>query len=81
MSGAHEKRSPGESAVLTHVALSKIDPITICYLTVQFENEEYLGTLLCKGPELCRTVYQILQNHIGKPMNEIGDFDLPYPST
>ncbi len=77
MSGGHEKTSPGETAVLTNVALSNIDPITICYLTVQFEDEQYLGTLLCRDPEVCRTAYQILQEHIGKPINEIGDLDLP----
>ena len=78
MSGLHEKRSPGESAILTNVALSNINPITTCYLTVQFENEPYMGTLLCKGPVVCRTMYQILQEHIGKPIKEIGDVDLPY---
>ena len=76
MSGAHEKKAPGESAVFTNIRLSSIDPITTCYLTVEFENEEYLGTLLCKGHELCDVVYQMLQQNIGQSLGEIGDLDL-----
>lgn len=77
LSGSQEKQSPGESGTLTNVNLSRIDPITICYLTTQLADEHFMGTLMCKEPEVCRFVYNLLKESIGKSIAEIGDLELP----
>jgi hypothetical protein len=60
--------------ILTNLGLSQIEPITTCYLTVQFEGELYMGTVLCDGA-VCQGLETLLQDHMGKPMQEIGDLD------
>jgi hypothetical protein len=77
MSGSHEKKSPGKSGVLTNVSLSRVTPITTCYLTIQFEDESYMGTVLCKDSTVCQNLYQALQKNLGKSLDEIADLDLP----
>lgn len=76
LSGSHEKKTPHDSAVLTNVALSRIDPITICYLTTRIEDETYMGTLLLRDAELCRTIFNLLMQNIGKPIRDIADLEL-----
>jgi hypothetical protein len=78
MSGWHEHRWPGESAILTNVALSKVPPVTVCYLTVESEDESFTGALFCKDPLACRRMFEFLTQHIGKPVTEIADLELPF---
>ena len=75
LSGSTKKKCPGEAGILTNLGLAQIEPITTCYLTVQFEGELYMGTVLCDGA-LCRGLVTLLKHHMGKPMQEIGDLDL-----
>lgn len=77
LSGSHEKKAPHDSATLTNVALSRVNPVTICYLTTQIEDETYMGRLLCRDSSVCRTIYTVLQKNIGKPIGEVGELDLP----
>jgi hypothetical protein len=77
MSGSQEKKLPPDSATLINVALSRIDPVTICYLTVQHEDETYMGTLLCKDSFFCQTIYDVLKEKFGRSIKEIADFELP----
>jgi hypothetical protein len=42
---------------------------------IDFE-ESYLGTLLFRDAAICRLIYNLLQNHIGASIKEIGDLDL-----
>ena len=78
LSGSQEKKIPHDSATLTNVALSRVYPITICYLTTRIEDETYMGTLLFKYSDLCLQIYILLQKSIGKPIGEIGQLELPY---
>ena len=77
MSGTQKEQIAYDRSILTNVALSRVHPITICYLTTQLEDETYMGTLLCKNPNVCRTIYALLQKNIGKPIGEIGELELP----
>ena len=76
MSGSCNKQIDYECASLTNVALSRVEPITICYLTTEIEDETYMGTMLCKDSRVCGAVYDLLKLHLGKPMSEIGELDL-----
>jgi hypothetical protein len=77
LSGSHEKKSPGEAGTLVNVTLSRVDPVTICYLTIQYEDEQFMGTLLCKESNLCLSIHDLLKNSFGKSIREIGDLELP----
>lgn len=81
MSGSHEHRCPGESGILTNVGLSKVPPVSICYLTVESEEESFTGALVCKGPLACRRMFEFLTQHIGKPITEIGELELPFTTS
>jgi hypothetical protein len=47
-----------------------------CYLVIEYENESYTGTLLFDEPGLCRQVANLLQHHLGRSIEEIGDLDI-----
>jgi hypothetical protein len=77
LSGSHGNKVPHDSATLTNIALSRIDPITICYLTTRMEDETYMGTLLFRDTVACRTIFNLLTKNIGKAIKDIWDMDLP----
>jgi hypothetical protein len=77
LSGAGEKKLTGEVGVLTDLKFSTLDPITILYLTIQVEEEPYMGTLLCKDNVLCQRLNDLLQKNRGKPIKEIGSLFIP----
>jgi predicted oxidoreductase len=49
-----------------------------CYLTIDFENKRYLGTLLFSDDKMYWLITKILKNRIGLSIKEIGDLDLSY---
>jgi predicted oxidoreductase len=49
-----------------------------CYLTIDFENQRYLGTLLFTDDKMCWFITKILKNRIGRSIEEIGNIDLSY---
>jgi hypothetical protein len=79
MSGSKEKKFPGEAGNLTNVRLSHIEPILKIYLTVEYEGESYMGTLLCKDAAACRVIHDVLRKQIGKPFKEIANLEIPSP--
>jgi hypothetical protein len=81
MSGSHEHHLVGECAILTNVGLSKVPPVTICYLTVDCEDDSFTGALFCKDPLACRRLFEFLTKNIGKPIAEIAELDLPFTTS
>jgi hypothetical protein len=77
LSGSQEKEVHDDSARLTDVVLSQVNPITICYLTTQIDDLAYMGRLLCRDSNVCRTIYAVLQKNIGKRISEIAELELP----
>ena len=65
----------GEIGVLTDVQWHAIKPER-CYLTMEFQKERYMGALLLKDAAFARLIYDILRQHTGKPIEQIGDLDL-----
>lgn len=49
-----------------------------CYLSIDFENERYCGTLLFTDITFCWFITKILRNRIGMPIKDVGDLDLSY---
>jgi len=49
-----------------------------CYLSIDFENERYFGTLLFTDIVFCWFINKILKNRIGTPIRDIGDLDLSF---
>ena len=64
-----------ESAILTSVTLSRIDPPMACHLTVELNGSSYIGMLQLEDPIFCQRLCKFLQAHIGKTLQVIGDLD------
>ena len=77
MSGSQKEQIAYDRSILKSVALSRVHPITICYLYDSTCQCNYMGTQLCKNPNVCSSVYAVLQKNIGKPIAEIGDLEFP----
>jgi hypothetical protein len=77
MSGSKEKKLRGEAGNLTDVRLSRIEPIMTIYLTVEYEADSYIGTLVCKDAVACRVIHDVLRKHTGKPFKEIANLEIP----
>jgi hypothetical protein len=39
-------------------------------------GQEYEGILLFQDATICRQVYELLVQHLGEPIQQIGDIDL-----
>ena len=68
------KAQTGEVGVLiyVHAASGSIK----CDLVIEYENEYYTGTLLFDEARFCHQVADLLRQHIGKSITEIGDLDV-----
>ena len=66
----------GEAGTLTNVGLSRIEPITTIYLTVEYEGDSFMGTLFCKDAVVCRVVHDVLQKQIGRPFKQVSDLEI-----
>jgi len=75
VSGPGPEALEDESAILTSVTLSRIDPPTACHLTVQLNGSSYIGMLKSKDPIFCHRLCTFLQGHVGKTLQVIGDLD------
>ena len=77
---AHEnKKVRGEVGILKEVAFPIANSrMTRCHLTIEFDNEMYVGTLLFDDPAFCFLIGKVLQNHVGRSVREIGDIDLSH---
>src|SRR5215470_14694838 len=47
-------------------------------LSINFDGEIFIGTLLLSDVDFCRQLHALLKNHIGHPIREIGDLDFSY---
>jgi hypothetical protein len=68
------KAMTGEDGVLIYVhAASGLDR---CDLVIEYENENYTGTLLFNEAKFCHQVADLLRQHIGKSLKNIGDLEV-----
>ena len=63
-----------EIGVLTQVGLHDQEECRI-YLRMHDGDADYFSRLLFDDPAFCTKVYEVLQDHVGQPMKNIGDID------
>ena len=65
-----------ESLKLHYVLISS--PKTDVLLLIEHCGAEYVGALLLDDPAFCREIFEVLSQHLGNTIQEIGDIDLEY---
>jgi len=71
------KELTGEVGVFTGTILYEFAP-TRLYVQMEFNGERYLGCLMTQTAVFNRQLHDLLQNHIGLSIKEIGDLDLSH---
>jgi hypothetical protein len=73
--GLNENKHPiGEVGILKEV--HEDIKSSRCFLTIEYENEHYMGCLFVKDPSFCRHLSILLQQRIGYRIEQIGNLDL-----
>jgi hypothetical protein len=70
------KTLKGEIGVLKYVFLRHA-PADKCYLTMEYQNQAFVGTMLFDDEAFCERICRILRSHVGHAIKEIGDLELP----
>ena|ERR671914_213338 len=78
--GDKYSEATGEVGVLKDVMLSRIEPCESCFLIIEHEGQEYVGTLLFEDSLFCREICRLLIEHCGEPIHQIGEINISYPS-
>ena len=68
----------GEVGVLKDAMLYSIEPYEKCFLIMEHEGRQYIGTLMLGDSSFCREIHTLLIEHRGKTIREIGEIDLSY---
>jgi hypothetical protein len=71
------KKLRGEIGVFTGTIRHEAVPSTI-FLRMEFEDESYRGFLVVGEPMFCLQIDNLLQEHVGRTIAEIGDIDLNF---
>jgi hypothetical protein len=77
---AGEKRRPrGEIGILREVRYGR-DSLgrSRLHLVIVYKKSHYMGTLLFDDRAFCLHIYQVLIEHCGKSIHQIGAIDLSY---
>jgi len=68
----------GEVGILKVALRSHISRKTGVFLVMEHSAAEYVGALLLDDSAFCRGIFEILLQHLGNTIQEIGDIDLRY---
>ena len=68
----------GEVGILKAVLRSHIQPRERCFLITEHCRAKYVGALLINDPAFCREIVEVLMQHLGETVQEIGDIDFSY---
>jgi hypothetical protein len=49
---------------------------TSIFLKMEFEQKQYMGFLVVNDAVLCQQLWMILDEHIGEPIEQIGELDV-----
>jgi hypothetical protein len=74
--GDKNTRIEGELGILKGVQPSSIEPYRFFLLVMEHDGQEYEGILLFEEAIICRQVYEVLVQHLGESILQIGDIDL-----
>jgi hypothetical protein len=79
--GPYGPRNPlphGEVGVLVRVdTVSTILGVPHCVLVIQWNDEEYFGSLYFEDEAFMQRVVIVLRDRINRPISEIGSIDMP----
>jgi hypothetical protein len=79
ISPMENKKLRGEIGVLNEVGSPRsISLMTACHITIEYELERYVGTLLFDDPAFCFLISKVLSNHLGWSIEDIGSIDLSF---
>ena len=65
----------GEIGTLNAIKTYDLTP-NRCFLIIEFQTMRYMGSLLFEDAAFCRHIGEILQQHLGRSIKEIGDLDV-----
>jgi hypothetical protein len=67
----------GEVGVLKYVHSNSLMS-NKCFLVIDFQDEVYIGSLIFKDHAFCDQISNLLRDHVGCPIKEIGDLDVSH---
>jgi hypothetical protein len=73
--GEGDPKLTGEIGIFRSITLSRLEPLTTCYLTMDFQGCSYIGTLSFRKGSLSRQLFELLQQHSGESIQEIGNLE------
>ena len=68
----------GEDRILKAALRSHIQPRDRCFLVMEHCGAEYVGALLLDDAVFCREILEVLSQHLGNTIQEVGDIDVGY---
>jgi hypothetical protein len=71
----HEDRLAGELGILRHVMADQTDMNRVFLLT-EYDGLGYVGCVQFDDKEFCSRIATVFRNSIGKPLKEIGEFEI-----
>lgn len=74
--GDRYTRITGEVGILKDVQLSHIEPCRFFLLAMEHDGQELRGHSSVEDTIICRKVHGVLVQHLGEPIQQIGDIDL-----
>jgi hypothetical protein len=74
--GKENKRPKGEVGILKRVNGEPI--IHRCFLWIEYEESTYLGCLMLSNAAFCERVFKVLQENVGRSIEDIGSIDLSH---
>ena len=75
MESVEKKSLTGEIGVLTYIYANP-NASNKCYLIIDHEQERYTGCLIFNDRSVCAQISRLLREHIGRPIEEIGNWDV-----
>ncbi len=73
--GEKKERPRGEVGVLIEVTPSSLDCRRL-FLTIEYNDSEYMGCLLFDDVTFCRQIYHLLKGSYRHSILEIGELDI-----
>ena len=74
--GDDNKHPLGEVGILKEVIPCSVKPANRCYLIMEYEGAEYMGVLRFDSYSFCQRVYDLLLQHCGDSIRQIGAIEL-----
>ena len=62
--------------MIKEMKLSKVKPSDRCFLIIEYAEAAYMGCLLFDDRSFCRTISELLMNHCGYSIQDIGGLDV-----